>query len=380
MQHLASVPLLADPSGAIYAVTGPDRREHIGVMATAELATPAGAPGLARTRGSDHPPATSFSLRTIPPRDEDARKGHAWRVRNSLMPAASPFAAVWATAQARPRMPRVGEGFCAAGITLLGRVMGMRRQPNLRRLVRRRSFQQLHAVSVEWMERHFELIDASAPGLERIGTEVRDWCRGSARWLGLEPGFPATAGCGRSLTVVYGFDGRLLTVLDVLGEAVFAAGWGKLKNERRGSRPVRQLWVALTGQELVEHMDSEFSARVVYPEWRPNSVLGRPAGMEGRPPWGKPPLSPRMSVSCVSRGQGRRVMPTDHLDIARRAPRNYLLLEKSEVEQQALEDHALAAHEHAVAVNITLSYYSNPNVKARPHRIPRYWLPTRARW
>jgi hypothetical protein len=87
-----------------------------------------------------------------------------------------------------------------------------------------------------------------------------------------------------------------------------------------------------------------------------------------------------MSVWCVSRGQERRVMPADRSGSARRAPRNYLLLEKSEVQQQALEDHALAAYEHAVAVNISLGYYSNPNVRARPHRIPRYWLPTRARW
>ena len=73
-------------------------------------------------------------------------------------------------------------------------------------------------------------------------------------------------------------------------------------------------------------------------------------------------------------------MPADHLGSARRAPRNYLLLVKSEVDQEALEDQALAGHEHAVAVNISLGYYSNPNVKARPHRIPRYCLPTAARW
>jgi hypothetical protein len=72
----------------------------------------------------------------------------------------------------------------------------------------------------------------------------------------------------------------------------------------------------LTGDELAERRDSDFSARTVYLDWR----------------------------------------------------------------QQALEDHALAAREHTVAVNISLGYYSNPNVKALRHRIPRYWLPTRARW
>jgi hypothetical protein len=182
---------------------------------------------------------------------------------------------------------------------------------------------------------------------------------------------------------VYGFDGRLLAMLDVLGEALLAAGWGKPKNERRGSRPVRQLWVALTGDELAERSDSDFSARTVYLDWRPNDALGRPAAMEAVPPGGTVPLSPRMSVSCVSRSQGQRLVsdnPADHPASTRRAPRNYLMLEKSEVEQQALENHALAAHEHAVAVNISLGYYSNPNVKALRHQIPRYWPPTRARW
>ena len=93
------------------------------------------------------------------------------------------------------------------------------------------------------MERHVELIEASAPGLERIGTEVRDRCRGSAHWRGFELGFPATAGRGRSLTVVYGLDGPLLAMIDVLGEALFTAGWGKLKNERRG----RQAREAIVG-------------------------------------------------------------------------------------------------------------------------------------
>ena len=271
-------------------------------------------------------------------------------------------------------MAAMGQGFWA----LLGRVMDKRRQPNVRRLARRPGFQQLRAVSAEWLERHFELIAANAPGFEPVGMEVRDSCGGSARarWFSLEPGFPASAACVRSVTVVYGCDGRFLEVFDVLGEALFAAGWGKVKNEREGSGPLRQMWVALTGQDLAERRDVDSrGGRVVYPHWRPNSVLGLPAGIEGTAPWGGAPLSPYLWVSCVSRGQGRRVLPADLLGLAQWAPRSYLLLEKSEAERQALEDHALAVHEHAVAVNISLTYYSNPNIKARPHRIPRYWLP-----
>jgi|HubBroStandDraft_6_1064221.scaffolds.fasta_scaffold410997_2 hypothetical protein len=280
-------------------------------------------------------------------------------------------------------MPGMRTGVWATGMKSLARAMEMRRQPNLRRLARRRSLQQLRTVSARWLERHFELIEASAPGLQRVGTEQWDWCGGSARWRGFAPGFPASAGCGRSMTVVYGFDGPPMERLDELGEALLTAGWGRLKNERADGGPIRQFWVALTGQELVERVASDSSARlrrVVYPEWRPNSALSRPADMESTPPWGRSPLSPRMSVSCVSRGQERRVEPADHLERARRAPRNYLLLETSEVQQWALEDRALAARDHAVTVRISLNYYSNPNAKARPHRIPRYWLPTSARW
>jgi hypothetical protein len=75
------------------------------------------------------------------------------------------------------------------------------------------------------------------------------------------------------------------------------------------------------------------------------------------------------------------VPPPDHVgNRLRDAPRNYLLLDNSEVERRALQKDALGSHEHALAVNINLDYYSNPNAKQFRHRIPRYWLPTRARW
>lgn len=268
----------------------------------------------------------------------------------------------------------------AAGKALLGLMIGMpRRQPNLRRLVHRRVFQELHAVSAAWMDRHFELIETSAPWLDRIGRDLLDYCRGFARPPGLDPGFRASAGCTRALTVVYGFDGSLLTKLDMFGEALFAAGWGKLKNVRRSGRFAEQLWIPLNGEELLARKDIDSGLGPMHPEWRPNERLSRPAGMEGTPPWGRLPLSPDMSVSCISRDQTRQVMPSDLAGSAQRAPRNYLLLDNTEVERQALEDHALGTHEHALAVNISLQYYSNPNAKASPHRIPRYWLPTRAR-
>jgi hypothetical protein len=236
----------------------------------------------------------------------------------------------------------------AAGKALIGLIIGTpRRQPNLRRLARGRSFRELHPAVSEWMDRHFELIEANAPWLDRIGMELRDYCQGSARPPGLAPGFRVSVVCRRALTVVYGFDGPLPTRLDRFGEALFAAGWVL------GARP----------------------------QWRPNEMLSRPAGMEGTPPWGRLPLSPAMSVTSVSRGEARPVPPPDDLGSRiRGAPRNYLLLDDGKDERHALEEGALDGHEHALTVSINLDYYSNPNAKRRPHRIPRYWLPTRARW
>jgi hypothetical protein len=131
------------------------------------------------------------------------------------------------------------------------------------------------------MERHFELIETNAPWLDRIGTELRDYCWGAARPPGLHQGFRISVQCTRTLTVVYGFDGQLLARLDLPGEALFAAGWGQVKNVRRGRQPVEQLRVALNGEEI---LGRNIAIRRVSPQWWPNEMLSRPAGMEGTPP------------------------------------------------------------------------------------------------
>jgi hypothetical protein len=179
------------------------------------------------------------------------------------------------------------------------------------------------------------------------------------------------------MTVVYGFDGPLHAKLDLLGEALFAAGWGKIKNVRRDGRPVEQLWVALNGEEILERRDRDFRSRAINPQWRPNERLTRPTSMEGTPPGGRIPLSPYISVVCISQGQAGHVPPSDHVGHRTRDPsRNYLLVDNNEVDQRALEDDALQRHEHALTVTIHLAYYTNPNARARPHRIPRYLFPT----
>jgi hypothetical protein len=106
----------------------------------------------------------------------------------------------------RPRMQRMSEGLWATGLTLLGRAMELRRQPNLRRLVRRRSFRQPRVASAEWMERHFELIDASAPGPERIGTDLWDW--GSAARCGMGKAQERAKGQPAGAATVGGLDRR----------------------------------------------------------------------------------------------------------------------------------------------------------------------------
>jgi GNAT superfamily N-acetyltransferase len=147
----------------------------------------------------------------------------------------------------------------------------------LRRLVRRQSFRELHSVSAEWIERHFELLEANSPWLDRTGTDLWDYCQGFARPPGLDPGSRVSAQCTRAMTVVYGFDGPLHAKLDLLGEALFAAGWGKIKNVRRDGRPVEQLWVALNGEEILERRDRDFRSRGINPQWRSVTELERPA-------------------------------------------------------------------------------------------------------
>ena len=62
-----------------------------------------------------------------------------------------------------------------------------RRQLNMPRWARGREFRDLHAVSVAWMDSHFELIERRAPWLQRVGS-------GSAAMYGTS----ARAGSNRS--------------------------------------------------------------------------------------------------------------------------------------------------------------------------------------
>jgi hypothetical protein len=229
---------------------------------------------------------------------------------------------------------------------------------------------------VAWLDSNFEVIEGGAPWLHLIGRDVRDFCSGRVRGvnLGLTPQFKAGVGCARAVTAVYGFDGPWIGRLRSLDQALPAAGW-----EMAGA--VRPRWqdldpdAAATVRGAAKFRMQWMTDRQVTLAWQPTAALGLPIGAERMRPWGRPPLAPRMRVTWSSRGQetGWRPNPSR----TQGATRNYLPLEVSESGVPELLEHALARHEHALTVTIDLSYYSNPDPRARRHRVPRYVLPTR---
>lgn len=176
------------------------------------------------------------------------------------------------------------------------------------------------------------------------------------------------------MTAVYGFDGPLIVRIRSLDEAIPPAGW-----EMPGA--ARPSWKDLDGtasaQGKVSHRTRWMADRRVTLRWQPTAALGYPPGGEGTPPWGRMLLAPSMWVTWSSRGQekGWRRDPNK----TRSTNRNYLAVEISEAEVPELLDEALAGHEHALTITLHLAYYSNPNAKAWPHRIPHYLLPDAAR-
>lgn len=184
-----------------------------------------------------------------------------------------------------------------------------------------------------------------------------DYCRGEVRSpfdFSLAPRFRASAGCGRQVIAVYGFDGDLTERLGQLAEALSAAGW-----ERIGPLPMRA-WADADRYALLS--------------WQPNAVLDYPLGVDGTPPWGRPTLSPHMRLSWTSSGQATRLWQDPNRN--RSDTRNYQSVESSDSEYWKLPDSALERYDHTLAVHLDLSYYSNPDALARRHRIPRHLLPT----
>jgi hypothetical protein len=252
-----------------------------------------------------------------------------------------------------------------------------RRQFNLPRWTGRREFGELHGDTVAWLDSHFGLIEEAAPWLRRTGSDVWDYCRGgvSNQFLRLEGGSGAGVGCVREVTAVYGFDGRLLSHLRSLDQALTPAGW------KLGTPALPQSWAdldpdsAATAEGLARHWTRWMIDRRVNLTWGPTGALTYPPGGEGTPPWGRPPLAPQMRVMWTNRGEstGWRVDSNK----ARGETQNYLPLEVSESHVPDLLGQTLSEYEHALTMTINLAYYSNPDARLHRHRVPRYIVPTR---
>ena len=192
-----------------------------------------------------------------------------------------------------------------------------------------------------------------------------DFCRGTVSpFLRFTPGFAATATCARQVTAVYGFGGALPGRLALLGEQLTAAGWAM--SRPNGCDPSRPNGCDPSRPKIDRTMNL-----ALRPGARPSPFPGG----QGTPPWNRPPLSPIMRMTWSSQGQAtgwRRDPNREHP-----TTRNYLALEVSEAGVPELLAETLARNEHALTLTIRLAYYSNPNARARPHRIPRHLLPTR---
>jgi hypothetical protein len=233
-------------------------------------------------------------------------------------------------------------------------VVNSRRQLNLRRWVRGQEFIDLHERVAGWLDRHLAIMESGAPWLTRIGVDVYEICYGAVRprfEFSLESGPRASVSCVREVIAVYGFNGLPASRLGHLEYALSVAGW-----LRSGAGP----WVGSRGNAVLR--------------WEPSDELDYPPGMAGVPPLGRPALAPAMWLSWGSRGQPARLRPNPARK--RGDDRNYLTIESSGVEYWKFPEVALSDHEHVIAANLNLSYYSNPTPLEPQHRIPRYFLPT----
>lgn len=262
-------------------------------------------------------------------------------------------------------------------IRVLTLLTGARRQFNLPRWTGRREFRDVHSTAVTWLDSHFELIEDGAPWLNAVGRRIRDFCTGRVRgWeftIGSVP-VKATAGCRRQVTAVYGFDGPLTERIRSLGQALPAAGWelSRWQAWQDFDPATAAAAVGLRAQSRVSWMTD----RTVGLTWQPTEALSLPANLERMRPAGRPPLTPTMRVSWASRGQ--RIGWVGHVPEPGTATRNFLPIEVNDARVPDLVDQALARCEHALAVTIDLSYYTNPNPRAWFGGVPRYLLPTRA--
>lgn len=182
----------------------------------------------------------------------------------------------------------------------------------------------------------------------------------------------------RAVTVVYGFDGPQAARLRSLKRAFSPAGWEIRTRAVSGSwADIDEATITLAGRDpgAVHYYRERIAYWHAEPAWQPGAAVGYPPGGSTTPPWGRSPLSPRMRVTWLSRGD--EITAASDPYRAHATARNHLPLGVSEPPLPELIEEALRRHEHALNV-IRLWYYSNGSPKRHPHRVRRYPCPAKA--
>ncbi|WP_198035396.1 hypothetical protein [Streptacidiphilus rugosus] len=242
---------------------------------------------------------------------------------------------------------------------VLGAALLSRRQFNLSRWTRGQEFIDLHASAVSWLDENLNILECESPWLHRFGVDTWDYCHGAVRSMFhfsvAAPRHVPSVGCTRNVIAVYGFDGDPGERLEKIAETMSAAGW-----KRIAPLPMRP-WEGDNGYAMLE--------------WQPIPVAGPRPAEDVVAPWGGRNSSPYIALSWCSRGEQT---PLDQ-DPSRMHinTRNYLALESSGTEYWKIPDAVLEGHEHVLAVNINLGYYSSLDSMRSQRRIPRHLLPTK---
>jgi hypothetical protein len=229
-------------------------------------------------------------------------------------------------------------------------------QPDLVKFTHTAWFSRLEAASVAWCDGRFAKVHQDAPWLSPYGEELVSFCRTSYAQQGvLRRGIPGVA-CIRMKTVIYGFDGELMTQLRELAEVLSMEGWTSAVLERTDARESP----------------------------RPGPVILRnmPARMAWDPAHATPPSSPempamlresstvpssvrsrfRMEIAWASRATS--VERVRSLAAAAGWPRNETSLQHIvNLSGNVLPyvDRVLERNAHVLAVRVSVVYYTNPN-------------------
>ena len=254
------------------------------------------------------------------------------------------------------RLP-VGMAFALLYAAML---ISPRRVPALARFIRTAEFRELQSAAAAWADQNFELIEARAPWLDRVGCWVFDRCDTRLEVVNFSVR-PPSLGCIREVCVVYGVDGGLQTRRTELANVLIPAGWG----------------------------DDRFYSQdfpVSIPEfwgisWSAGHRSQLPAILQTTPPHHTHPMSLHMRIAWVSRGQPAEDLSAS-LGSGNRPPTAtaiYRPVDISGTDFMLTARQALTRHEHAIALKMVLYYYGNSNVNARPHRVrkrlvPAWWI------